>query len=52
LANYALKKLAEHGFVIIGRKGKEKAVSITAEGATPCQRYGEVRDLLLVQTAY
>lgn len=51
LANYAIKKLAEHGLVAVGRKGKEKTVAITPEGAALCTRYGEVREALLVRSA-
>ena len=51
LANYAIKKLVENGLVKSGRAGKEKTVSITEEGAKLCQRYGEVREALMVQTA-
>lgn len=49
LVNYALRKLTERGLVDTGRKGKEKTVKITAEGATLCTRYGEVREALLVR---
>lgn len=51
LANYAIKKLVEHGLVKSGRSGKEKTVSITEEGTRLCQRYGEVREALVVQAA-
>jgi predicted MarR family transcription regulator len=51
LANYAIKKLAEHGLVVQGRKGKEKTVAITPRGAALCARYGEVREALLVRAA-
>jgi predicted MarR family transcription regulator len=51
LANYAIKKLAEHGLVAQGRKGKEKTVAITPEGAALCARYAEVREALLVRAA-
>ena len=49
LVNYAIKKLVEHGLVQIGRKGKEKTVSITEQGATLCTRYRDVREALVVQ---
>jgi predicted MarR family transcription regulator len=51
LANYAVKKLAAHGLVRPGRKGKEKTVAITASGAALCTRYGEVREALLIRAA-
>ena len=51
LANYAVKKLAGHGLVAPGRKGKEKTVAITQAGAALCTRYGEVREALLVRAA-
>lgn len=51
LANYAIKKLARHGLVVVGRKGKEKAITITPEGTALCQRYGTVREALLVRAA-
>lgn len=49
LANYAIKKLVEHGLVKIGRKGKEKTVSISEKGTALCKRYGEVREALVVR---
>ncbi|RVV98230.1 transcriptional regulator [Mesobaculum littorinae] len=49
LVNYALRKLDERGLVAIGRKGKEKTVAISPEGAALCARYGEVREALLVR---
>lgn len=52
LANYAIKKLAAQKLVTVGRKGKEKTVAITAEGAQFCIRYGEIRDVLLVRAAH
>jgi predicted MarR family transcription regulator len=51
LANYAIKKLGEHGLIRLGRKGKEKTVGVTEAGAALCARYGEVREALLVRTA-
>lgn len=51
LVNYALRKLAGHGLVAPGRRGKEKTVAITPAGAALCTRYGEVRRALLVQAA-
>ena len=51
LANYAIKKLTEHGLVAPGRKGKEKTVAITEDGAALCARYAEVRERLLLEGA-
>ncbi len=51
LANYAIRKLVGHGLVTQGRKGKEKTVTITPEGAALCERYGEVRAGLLLDAA-
>ncbi|MBS8228528.1 MarR family transcriptional regulator [Vannielia litorea] len=48
--NYALRKLSERGLIAQGRKGKEKAVSITEAGAELCQRYGQVREALLIRS--
>lgn len=49
LVNYALRKLGERGLIQSGRKGKEKTVAISTEGAALCTRYGEVREALLVR---
>lgn len=49
--NYAIRKLAERKLVVTGRKGKEKTVTITEEGAALCTRYAEVREALLVRGA-
>lgn len=51
LANYAIKKLVEHGLVTSGRAGKEKTITITEEGTALCRRYGEVREALVVRAA-
>ena len=51
LANYAVKKLTEHGLVAPGRTGKEKTVAITEAGAALCARYAEVREGLLLEGA-
>jgi predicted MarR family transcription regulator len=45
---YALKKLEGLKLISTGRRGKEKAVSVTSEGAEACARYREVREGLLV----
>lgn len=52
LANYAIKKLVEHGLVSAGRTGKEKTIAITEKGARLCERYREVREALVVQAAH
>lgn len=51
LVNYALRKLAERGFVETGRKAKEKTAAITDQGARLCARYAEIREALLVRGA-
>ena len=51
LANYAIRKLTGYKLVKVGRKGKEKTVAITEEGALLCRRYREVREALLVRAA-
>jgi predicted MarR family transcription regulator len=51
LANYAIRKLAGHGLVRQGRKGKEKTVAITPAGAALCDRYAQVRAGLLMGAA-
>lgn len=45
---YALKKLEGMGLVTTGRRGKEKTVRVTDEGAGACARYREIRESLLV----
>lgn len=51
LVSYALKKLETAGLVETGRRGKEKTVRATDEGAGACARYREVREALLVASA-
>lgn len=51
LATYAIRKLERHGLVVSGRKGKEKAISITPRGTELCTRYGEIREALVVRAA-
>jgi predicted MarR family transcription regulator len=51
LVSYAVRKLSERGLVTTARKGKEKTVAITPEGTALCDRYGEVREALLVELA-
>jgi len=45
---YALKKLEKAGLVKGGRRGKEKTVSITAEGQAACMEYRRLREALLI----
>jgi predicted MarR family transcription regulator len=47
---YALKKLEGLELIQTGRRGKEKTVKVTEEGAAACQRYREVREALLVSS--
>jgi predicted MarR family transcription regulator len=49
LVTYAVKKLEAAGLVAGERVGKEKAISVTAEGARVCARYHEVREALLIE---
>ena len=50
IVNYALRKLAERELISLGRKGKEKTVTITDSGADLCLRYGKVREALLIRS--
>jgi predicted MarR family transcription regulator len=47
---YALKKLEGLGLIGTGRRGKEKTVRVTDEGAAACLRHREVREALLVDS--
>jgi len=49
LVNYAVKKLQSNALVSTGRRGKEKAVAITAKGEALCRSYRELREALLVK---
>lgn len=49
LVSYALKKLERAGLLASGRQGKEKVVSVTAQGRAACERYRAVREALLVK---
>jgi predicted MarR family transcription regulator len=49
LATYSVRKLEGLGLVATKRTGKEKVVSITAEGVDLCTRYGQVREAILVE---
>ena len=48
LATYAVRKLAAIGLVTTVRQGKEKLVAATEEGIALCDRYGALREKLLV----
>ncbi len=48
VVSYAVKKLAGRGLVATGRRGKEKTVKVTEEGAQACRRYRDLREALLV----
>lgn len=48
VVSYALKKLESQGLITTGRRGKEKTVSVTEEGAAACARYREIREGLLI----
>ena len=48
LATYAVRKLTGAGLVTTVRQGKEKLVAATAEGIALCDRYGALREKLLV----
>jgi predicted MarR family transcription regulator len=45
---YALKKLEQQKMIVRVRQGKEKLVQITAAGEEICERYGKIRERLLV----
>ena len=45
---YSIRKLEKPGLVTSGKQGKEKTISITPAGERACQRYGEIREALLV----
>ncbi|NSZ09683.1 winged helix DNA-binding protein [Agrobacterium tumefaciens] len=47
---YALKKLERAKLVQSGRRGKEKLVLITDKGRDICDRYGKIREELLVKS--
>ncbi len=48
LVSYAIKKLEKNGLVSSGKRGKEKTVGITPRGQEICERYGEIREQLLI----
>lgn len=48
LVAYALKKLEGLGLIATGRRGKEKTLKITKEGASACRLYRDVREALLI----
>ena len=47
---YALKKLERAKLIQSGRRGKEKLVLITDKGRDICERYGKIREELLVKS--
>ncbi|MEP2027736.1 MAG: winged helix DNA-binding protein [Paracoccaceae bacterium] len=47
--NYAIKKLIKAGLVRDVRQGKEKTVAATETGQTACDRYREIREMLLLR---
>lgn len=49
LANYAVRKLVAAGMVTTRREGKEKIVEVTEAGVAFCDRYGQLREQLLVE---
>jgi predicted MarR family transcription regulator len=48
LATYAIRKLETLGLVTTQRSGKEKLVFVTASGIDLCNRYGALREDILV----
>jgi len=50
VVTYAVKKLISLDLVKSGKRGKEKTVSITKEGADACTRYRDVREALLISS--
>ena len=50
LVNYAIKKLESIGLLTTGKRGKEKTVEVTPEGAKTCQRYHVIREALLIDS--
>lgn len=51
VVSYALRKLQAAGLIITRRAGKEKLVTISDAGFDACQRYGQLRDKLLLDIA-
>ncbi|MGW9230141.1 winged helix DNA-binding protein [Pseudorhizobium sp. NPDC055634] len=50
VVTYALKKLERLKLIRSGRRGKEKLVMVTQEGAEACARYKAMRESLLVKS--
>jgi predicted MarR family transcription regulator len=50
VVSYALKKLVSLDLVIAGKRGKEKTVHISPQGAQACEKYKEVREALLISS--
>lgn len=51
LATYAIRKLSAAGLVETRRVGKEKLVQVTEAGMAFCERYGQLREQLLVDAS-
>lgn len=51
VVSYAVKKLEAAGMIRTRRAGKEKLVEISEAGFEACQRYGQLRDKLLLDIA-
>lgn len=49
VVSYALRKLETAGLIVTRRAGKEKLVTISDAGFEACQRYGQLRDKLLLE---
>ena len=50
VVSYALKKLVSLDLVVAGKRGKEKTVQISPQGAKACEKYKEVREALLISS--
>ncbi len=50
VVTYAVKKLVALKLVKSGKRGKEKTVTITAEGAAACEKYRDIREALLIES--
>lgn len=49
LVNYAIKKLEALDLLKTGKRGKEKTVEITEQGAKACEQYHNIREALLIE---
>ncbi len=50
VVTYAVKKLVGLKLVKSGKRGKEKTVTITVEGAAACEKYRDIREALLISS--